>query len=236
MKYQHWRFFISSSYLWNRISIGHVSSHISMSSSCYFYNSNIYMTKKINDLFSRVWNHICVVSKQFFPVSFSTSWYLSVMGSSTESNCNSITHAEVTVNANRGLPTRVWGKCYGEKDNQARVILYILQCGPITQLIFLNFSTIDIPNSLVWARNGMPLVSWKYDLCWCHTVSGIILYMCQANERWCYSGLWCKKTEQYQIAGDSPVTGEFPAQRVSNAENVSIWWCLHEYVKRISHS
>ena len=93
-----------------------------------------------------------------------------------------------------------WSKCYGEKDNLARVILYILQCGPITQLIFLTFSTIDIPNSFVWARNGMPLVSWKYDLCWCHTVSGIILYMCQANERWCYTGLWCKKTEQYQIA------------------------------------
>ena len=27
--------------------------------------------------------------------------------------------------------------------------------------------------------------------------------------------------------GNSPVTGEFPAQRASNAENVSIWWCHH---------
>ena len=25
--------------------------------------------------------------------------------------------------------------------------------------------------------------------------------------------------------GNSPVTGEFPAQRASNMENVSIWWC-----------
>ena len=25
-------------------------------------------------------------------------------------------------------------------------------------------------------------------------------------------------------AGNSPVTGEFPAQMASNAENVSIWW------------
>ena len=25
----------------------------------------------------------------------------------------------------------------------------------------------------------------------------------------------------------SPVTGEFPAQRASNAENVSIWWRHH---------
>ena len=28
-------------------------------------------------------------------------------------------------------------------------------------------------------------------------------------------------------AGNSPVTGEFPAQKASNAENVSIWWRLH---------
>ena len=29
-------------------------------------------------------------------------------------------------------------------------------------------------------------------------------------------------------AGNSPVTGKFPAQRASNAENVSIWWRHHE--------
>ena len=29
-------------------------------------------------------------------------------------------------------------------------------------------------------------------------------------------------------AGNSPKTGEFPAQMASNAENVSIWWRHHE--------
>ena len=29
-------------------------------------------------------------------------------------------------------------------------------------------------------------------------------------------------------AGNSPGTGEFPAQMASNAENVSIWWRHHE--------
>ena len=24
-----------------------------------------------------------------------------------------------------------------------------------------------------------------------------------------------------------PVTGKFPAQKASNAENISIWWCHH---------
>ena len=31
-------------------------------------------------------------------------------------------------------------------------------------------------------------------------------------------------------AGNSLVTGEFPAQRASNAENISIWWRHHEIV------
>ena len=33
--------------------------------------------------------------------------------------------------------------------------------------------------------------------------------------------------------GNAPVTGEFPAQRASDAENVSIWWRHHnEYTHR----
>ena len=40
-----------------------------------------------------------------------------------------------------------------------------------------------------------------------------------------------KRTSKFRVtglcAGNSPVTGEFPAQMASNAENVSIWWCHH---------
>ena len=40
-----------------------------------------------------------------------------------------------------------------------------------------------------------------------------------------------KKTSKLHVtglcAGNSPETGEFPAQRASNAENVSIWWRHH---------
>ena len=35
------------------------------------------------------------------------------------------------------------------------------------------------------------------------------------------TGLW---------EGNSPVTGGFPAQRASNAENVSIWWRHHDII------
>ena len=42
-----------------------------------------------------------------------------------------------------------------------------------------------------------------------------------------------KKTSKLRItglcAGKSPVTDEFPAQKASDAENVSIWWRHHEH-------
>ena len=41
-----------------------------------------------------------------------------------------------------------------------------------------------------------------------------------------------KKTSKLRVTGlcegNSPVTGEFPAQRASNAGNVSIWWRHHD--------
>ena len=46
-----------------------------------------------------------------------------------------------------------------------------------------------------------------------------------------------KKTSKLRVTGlcvgNSPVTGEFPAQMASNAENVSIWWRHHgHWLKR----
>ena len=42
---------------------------------------------------------------------------------------------------------------------------------------------------------------------------------------------WSKKTSKFRVTGlcegNSPVNIEFPAQRASNAENVSIWWRHH---------
>ena len=41
-----------------------------------------------------------------------------------------------------------------------------------------------------------------------------------------------KKTSKLHVtdlcAGNSPVTGEFPAQMATNTENVSIWWRHHD--------
>ena len=53
-----------------------------------------------------------------------------------------------------------------------------------------------------------------------------------------YSGA-DKKTSKLRVTGhcegNSPVTGEFPARRVSNAENVSIWWRHHDSLAHRRH-
>ena len=44
-----------------------------------------------------------------------------------------------------------------------------------------------------------------------------------------------KKTSKLRVTGlclgNSPVTGEFPAQRASNSKNVSIWWRHYDLLK-----
>ena len=47
-----------------------------------------------------------------------------------------------------------------------------------------------------------------------------------------YLTVYSKKTPKLCVTGlcvgNSPVTGEFPAQMASNAENISIWWRYDE--------
>ena len=67
--------------------------------------------------------------------------------------------------------------------------------------------------SLQWRQNGHDSVSNHQP------------HDCLLNRLFRYSS---KKTSKLRVtglcAGNSPGTGEFPAQMASNAENVSIWW------------
>ena len=80
----------------------------------------------------------------------------------------------------------------------------------------------------------------QYDYCWCpgnarspsnNTESGISLQHWPLQWRHNGRDSRSKRTAKLCVtglcAGSSPGTGEFPAQRASNAENVSIWWRHH---------
>ena len=68
---------------------------------------------------------------------------------------------------------------------------------------------------------------------WCHNehggVSNHLLHNCVLN---CLFGRRSKETSKLRVTGlcvgNSPVTGEFPTQRASSAENISIWWRHHD--------
>ena len=68
--------------------------------------------------------------------------------------------------------------------------------------------------SLQWRHNGR---------------DGVSNHQCLPN---CLFWRRSKKTSKLRVTdlceGNSPMTGEFPAQMASNAENVSIWWRHHE--------
>ena len=75
-----------------------------------------------------------------------------------------------------------------------------------------------------------------YSLRWRHnghdSVSNHQLHHCLLNRLFgCRSKNISKLRVTGLCEGNSPVTGEFPAQMVSNAENVSIWWRHHVFTK-----
>ena len=104
--------------------------------------------------------------------------------------------------------------------------------------------------ALRWCHNGRDSVSnHQHRFVTLENVHPSHTWLCirQVALRWCHNGRdsvsnhqhrYCllkrlfrrksKKTSKLRVtglcAGNSPGTGEFPAQRASNAENVSIWW------------
>ena len=89
-------------------------------------------------------------------------------------------------------------------------------------------------------------VSMCRPLQWCHNesdgVSNHRRLRCLLN---CCFRRRSKKSSKVRgtgfCAGNSPVTGEFPAQKASNVENVSIWWrhygtTLHIYSREVGSS
>ena len=80
----------------------------------------------------------------------------------------------------------------------------------------MNCSRLFLKISLQWRRNGH------------NGVSNHQHHDCFLNRLFRRRS---KKTPKRRVtgirAGNSPVTGEFPAQTASNAEIVSIWWRHH---------
>ena len=98
----------------------------------------------------------------------------------------------------------------------------------------------ECPQSSKFTRETDVLTTW-----WCHDMKTFPTLLWRHNGRdgvsnqqspdcilnWSF-GRRSKKTSKHRVtglcAGNSPVTGEFPAQMTSNAENVFIWWRHHD--------
>ena len=84
------------------------------------------------------------------------------------------------------------------------------------------------------SQAGETPVKFEYALQWrhngCDSVSNHQPHHCLLNRLFRRRS---KKTSKLHVtglcAGNSPGTGEFPAQMASNAENVSIWWRHHGF-------
>ena len=90
----------------------------------------------------------------------------------------------------------------------------------VKQMASLSLSPFEI------YMHAVPALQWRHNE---HDiVSNHQPHDCLLNRLF---GRRSKKTSKLRVAGlcagNSPGTGEFPAQKASNAENVSIWWRHH---------
>ena len=117
---------------------------------------------------------------------------------------------------------------YRERDNGAMYtrdgLLTIVESLSQYQSVIMNI-----------VRNKCPIIWWffiSHSLQWRHNGRDTVSnhqphdFLLKRLFR-----LRSKKTSKLHVtglcAGNSPGTGEFPAQMANDAENVSIWWCHH---------
>ena len=85
-----------------------------------------------------------------------------------------------------------------------------------------------ICHGILSAREWIPYLSLQWHHNWHDSVSNHQPHDCLLNRLFRRRS---KKISKLRVtgfcAGNSPETGEFTAQRASNAENVSIWWLHH---------
>ena len=95
----------------------------------------------------------------------------------------------------------------------------------ISNLVAISIFSCSFMFTLQWRHNGSDGVSNHRRL------DGLLnrLFRCRSKKtsKLCVTGL-CE--------GNSPVTYEFPAQRASDAKDVSIWWRHHEFYDKSSTS
>ena len=110
-------------------------------------------------------------------------------------------------------------------DNSMSILFYTLW--NVQDLLSINQCKIYSSNKIAY-RQHRPYMKYGCFTCLLNQPHDCLLN-CLFKRR-------SKKTSKLCVTGlcegNSPVTGEFPAQRASNAENVSIWWRHHEYIVR----
>ena len=107
----------------------------------------------------------------------------------------------------------------------------ITYTGKTTSLYWIRAQEPDHQQPLSWFIQNIEAaaIDFSWSLQWRHNehdgVSNHQLHDCLLNR---LSRRRSKKTSKLRVtglcAGNSPVTGEFPAQMANNAEHVSIWW------------
>ena len=118
-------------------------------------------------------------------------------------------------------PTHPTSKDVSACNDLQLISSFAISCSHFVISIWIKWVVDDLEP--MWRQRQVSPLRWRHngrDGVWNHQPRDCLL-KCLFRRR-------SKKTSELRVtglcAGNSPGTGEFPAQRASNAENVSIWW------------
>ena len=128
-------------------------------------------------------------------------------------------------------------ECNRDLDHFLSPILSAIKC-TVLSVVDSSIKMLDLREMVENSRPAFPVETWalkskSFTLQWRHNVRAGVSNSqpgdCLLNRLFRRRS---KKTSKLRVTGlcegNLPVTNEFPAQRASNAENVSIWWRHHE--------
>ena len=147
---------------------------------------------------------------------FNTSQMLAYLVYNMSRSLDCLYSFEGYVHVKYGTCVTVWSSCWLQMSwllFGARTSGTIMMTGGLVGIRCAQHSV-----ALQWCHNG------------CDGISNNQPHHCWLNRLFRHRS---KKTSKLRVTGlcvgNSPVTGEFPAQMASNVENVSNWWCHHGY-------
>ena len=142
-------------------------------------------------------------------------------------------------------PIMVWNHQCSKHTHKLFSITKVLRAVFIDRSLTITKKVMGCQSMVLFRK--LSVLRMSYDIVLCNVHNNDVIMTAMASQSTSLTIVYwtvylgrSKKTSKLRVTGlcvgNSPGTGEFPAQMANNAENVSIWWRHHGFVSHHGHS